>query len=48
VKQYISPIKPYDIIVLECGVDHVGEMDVLVDIARPDFGVITNIDQVHF
>jgi UDP-N-acetylmuramoyl-tripeptide--D-alanyl-D-alanine ligase len=48
VKQYISPTKPYDIIVLEYGVDHVGEMDVLVDIAHPDFGVITNIDTVHF
>jgi UDP-N-acetylmuramoyl-tripeptide--D-alanyl-D-alanine ligase len=48
VKQYISPIKSYDIIVLEYGVDHVGEMDILVDIACPDFGVITNIDTVHF
>ncbi len=48
IRQYISSIKPYDIIVLEYGVDRVGEMDVLIDIARPDFGMITNIDQVHF
>jgi UDP-N-acetylmuramoyl-tripeptide--D-alanyl-D-alanine ligase len=48
IKQYIGQTKPYDIIVLEYGVDHVGEMDVLVDIAQPDFGVITNIDTVHF
>ena len=46
--KYMSRTKPYDIIVLEYGVDHVGEMDILVDIARPDYGVIINIDTVHF
>lgn len=47
-KQYLSQSKPYDIIVLEYGVDHVGEMDVLLDIVVPDYAVITNIDTVHF
>lgn len=47
-RQYLRQTKPYDIIVLEYGVDHVGEMDVLVDIVRPDFAMITNIDKVHF
>lgn len=48
IKQYLSQIKPYDIIVLEYGVDHVGEMDVLIDIVQPDYALITNIDKVHF
>jgi len=46
--QYWSQTKPYDIIVLEYGVDHVGEMDILLDIVVPDYAVITNIDTVHF
>jgi len=46
--KFLSPSKPYDIIVLEYGVDRVGEMDLLVGIARPDYAVITNIDTVHF
>lgn len=45
IRQYLSQTKPYDIIVLEYGVDHVGEMDVLIDSAQADFGVITNIDK---
>jgi UDP-N-acetylmuramoyl-tripeptide--D-alanyl-D-alanine ligase len=48
IKQYVNPTKPYDIIVLEYGVDRVGEMDVLNDVVQADFGVITNIDTVHF
>lgn len=48
IRQYLSPVKPYDIIVLEYGVDHVGEMEVLLSITQPDVAVITNIDTVHF
>gem|GEM_PF-4044472 len=48
IRRYISQTKPYDIIVLEYGVDHVGEMDMLIGIAKPDYTVVTTIDQVHF
>lgn len=34
-------------IVLELGVNHVGEMDKLVEIAKPDIAVITYISPVH-
>ena len=33
--------------VLEMGMNHVGEMDVLVDIVRPDLALITNIATAH-
>lgn len=39
--------KPYDIIVLEYGVDHPGEMDFLLSIVKPDIGIFTAIDAVH-
>ena len=39
--------KPYDIIVLEYGIDHIGEMDFLLSIAVPDIGLVTQIDAVH-
>ena len=39
--------KPYDIILLEYGIDRPGEMDFLVSIAKPDIGVFTAIDSVH-
>jgi len=43
---YISR-KPYpEILVLEYGVDHPGDMDYLVSIARPDIAVITAIGEV--
>ncbi|QEN07907.1 UDP-N-acetylmuramoyl-tripeptide--D-alanyl-D-alanine ligase [Oceanispirochaeta crateris] len=39
--------KEYDFAVLEMGINHVGEMDVLVDIARPGTALITNIGSAH-
>lgn len=48
IRQYLSQIKPYDIIVLEYGVDHIWEMDMLLDITIPDYAIVTNIDTVHF
>lgn len=38
---------PYDIILLEYGIDRPGEMDFLVSIAKPHIGVFTAIDSVH-
>ncbi len=39
--------KPYDILLLEYGIDRPGEMDFLLTIARPHIGVFTAIDAVH-
>lgn len=39
--------KPYDIIVLEYGIDRPKEMKFLVSIAKPDIGIFTAIDAVH-
>jgi UDP-N-acetylmuramoyl-tripeptide--D-alanyl-D-alanine ligase len=34
-------------LVLELGIDHVGEMDVLTDLVRPTHGLLTTIDAAH-
>ena len=39
--------KPYDILILEYGIDRPGEMDFLLSIAKPHIGVFTAIDSVH-
>lgn len=38
---------PYDILILEYGVDHPGEMDLLLRTVKPDIGIFTAIDAVH-
>lgn len=39
--------KMYDIVFLEYGIDHVGEMDFLLSVAKPDIALVTKIDSVH-
>jgi len=39
--------KPYDIIVLEYGIDHPGDMQFLTDIVQPDYSIFTKLDGVH-
>jgi UDP-N-acetylmuramyl pentapeptide synthase len=39
--------KPYDVLILEYGIDRPGEMDFLLGIAKPHIGVFTAIDSVH-
>lgn len=39
--------KKYDIIVLEYWVDHPGDMDFLLKIAKPDYSVFTKLDFIH-
>lgn len=44
---YVSRTKPYDILILEYGIDTPGEMSFLLDIVAPDIGIFTAIDSVH-
>jgi UDP-N-acetylmuramoyl-tripeptide--D-alanyl-D-alanine ligase len=37
----------YDVIVLELGARHFGDVAVLVDIARPQIGILTNVGEAH-
>jgi len=39
--------KPYDVLILEYGIDRPGEMEFLLEIAQPNVGVFTAIDSVH-
>lgn len=38
---------PYDILVLEYGIDTPGDMEYLTSIVTPDYGVFTKLDYVH-
>ncbi|HRX64020.1 MAG TPA: Mur ligase family protein [Candidatus Absconditabacterales bacterium] len=39
--------KPYDVLILEYGIDTPGEMEFLLEIVQPHVGVFTAIDSVH-
>ena len=39
--------KTYDVIVLEYGIDHPGDMDYLLSIVQPEMSVFTGLDKVH-
>ncbi len=39
--------KPYDVLILEYGIDRPGEMEFLLEIVQPNIGVFTAIDSVH-
>lgn len=39
--------KPYDILVLEYGIDYVGEMDLELNVVHPHMAVFTMTDKVH-
>lgn len=43
----LSANKDHDLIVVELGTNHPGEMQVLIDIAKPSHGIITNIGEEH-
>ena len=44
----LSAEKPEPLAILEVGISAPGEMAVLEDIARPNFGILTNIGLAHF
>lgn len=37
----------YDVLFLEYGVDHPGDMDFLLSIAKPDIAIFTKLDKIH-
>lgn len=39
--------KEYDVIVLEYGIDHPGDMEFLLKIAIPDYAIFTKLDKIH-
>lgn len=39
--------KPYDILVLEYGIDAPGDMKYLTSVVKPDYGIFTKLDFVH-
>lgn len=39
--------KQYDILVLEYGVDHPGDMDALLRVVKPDISIFTKLDKIH-
>ena len=48
IRQFKSTaIKPYDILILEYGIDRPGEMEFLCSIAQPHISILTKLDAVH-
>ena len=47
-KKILSPVAdPYEILVMEMGVDGPGCMDPIVDVVKPDVGVFLNVKNIH-
>ena len=42
-----SDVKPYDVIVLEYGIDRPREMEFLCSIVQPHISILTKLDAVH-
>lgn len=42
-----SAVKPYDVLILEYGIDRPLEMEFLCSIAKPHISVLTKLDAVH-
>ena len=40
-------VKKYDIFVLEYGIDHPGDMDILLSYIIPDYAIFTKLDYTH-
>ncbi|MDD3646625.1 MAG: Mur ligase family protein [Candidatus Gracilibacteria bacterium] len=47
IKKTIFSHRYYDILVLEYGVDHPGDMDFLLSIIKPDISIFTKLDYIH-
>ena len=45
--QYLSAPEDTEMMILEMGANHLGEIRTLCNIARPDYGIITNIGTAH-
>ena len=43
----LSITKEHEIAIIEMGANHIGEIAELCEIAKPDFGIITNIGKAH-
>lgn len=44
---FFSQKRPYDVTILEYGIDTPGEMSFLLSIAKPHISILTKIDAVH-
>ena len=42
-----SDVKPYDVIILEYGIDRPQEMEFLCSIIKPHISILTKLDAVH-
>ena len=46
-KKLQSDIRPYDILILEYGIDRPKEMEFLISIIQPHISILTKLDAVH-
>ncbi|MDP2091068.1 MAG: Mur ligase family protein [Candidatus Gracilibacteria bacterium] len=47
VGQTIKGVKNYDILILEYGIDHPGDMDFLLKVVKPDISIFTKLGNIH-